>query len=215
MIAVGCVSSKTNNDLSQIISRLSLVRALSMASMQQGVEWLSAALAQLHDQQQDSPARRAAESALVSFRSQDSAWGVCLHILSTAPTTAADATNNNTHLLLFAAQTLRAKLNEQGSSLDTTHLEQLKQALLHRLLNPELTPLLRQLCLAVASLAALLPSWQAWLAPVCGSLPWRNAVQLLHDVAEEACSDWRHVAMPGELCACTLTADVLLACIDF
>lgn len=148
----------------------------------------------LHSGDAATPAeqRRAAEAALLQFQKSDAAWVTCLQLLSQQQPAAA------ANLLLFSAQTLRAKVNEQGSSLSLTHLEQLKQTVLQQLLQPGLpTALLRQLCLALASLAALLPAWQGWLQPVGSSLPWRNAVQLLHDVAEEGSSDWRHVTVPG------------------
>lgn len=147
----------------------------------------------LHSGDATTPAeqRRAAEAALLQFQQSEAAWTTCLRLLSQQKTAAAN-------VLLFAAQTLRTKINEQGSSLSPPHLDQLKHTVLQQLLQPRLpTALLRQLCLALASLAALLPAWQGWLQPVGSSLPWRNAVQLLHDVAEEGSSDWRHVTVPG------------------
>jgi len=161
------------------------------------IQWLEAALAQLHTNGSvQTDQRKAAECALLQFQQSDAAWALCLHLLaSTAPVSSTAATPN---LLVFAAQTLRSKINESGSSLPDTHKEQLKQTLLQQLLVPNMpTPLLRQLCLALASLSALLPQWDNWLQPVAASLPWPNAVQLLHDVAEEGSSDWRHVTVPG------------------
>lgn len=163
------------------------------------VHWLSGALTQLHWPDAASPEQhKAAEVALLQFQRSDAAWTLCLHLLHPDQQNSSTAAPPN--LLLFAAQTLRTKINEQGSSLDGQHLDQLKQTLLQQLLNPDLpTALLRQLCLAVASLAALLPGWQGWVQHVGPSLPWRNAIQLLHDVAEEGSSDWRHVTVPGEM----------------
>lgn len=170
-------------------------------------QWLEAALAQLHSCTGSVTAddhRRAAEAALLQFRRSDAAWSLCLHLLSSsaAPAAGLGPVTTTPNLLLFAAQTLRGKINEQGSSLPDTHKEQLKQTLLQLLLNPGIPPLvLRQVCLALAALASLLPQWDHWLQPVGASLPWRNAVQLLHDTAEEGSSNWRHVAVPG---ACTV-----------
>lgn len=174
------------------------------------IQWLESALAQLHTNgtPEHTEQRKAAECALLQFQRSDAAWALCLHLLSgTAPVSSAAATPN---LLVFAAQTLRTKINESGFSLPDTHKEQLKQTLLQQLLVPNMpTPLLRQLCLALASLSALLPKWDDWLQPVGASLPWPNAVQLLHDVAEEGSSDWRHVIVPGAACA----GDTEAACV--
>lgn len=166
------------------------------APLGEPLEWLPAALSCLHSGDATTPAeqRRVAEAALLQFQQSESAWATCLQLLSQQQQQTATAAN----LLLFSAQTLRTKIHQQGSSLSPAHLDQLKQTLLQQLLQPGLpTALLRQLCLALASLAALLPGWQGWLQPVGSSLPWRNAVQLLHDVAEEGSSDWRHVTVPG------------------
>jgi hypothetical protein len=163
------------------------------------VDWLSAALSQLHSADiANGEQRRAAEAALLQFQRSDAAWALVLHLLG-APAQQQQHQTHHPNLLLFAAQTLRTKINEQGSRLAPEHLQQLQKTLLQLLLEPSLpTALLRQCCLCVASLAALMPGWQDWLQPVGASLPWCNAVQLLHDVAEEGSSDWRHVTVPGK-----------------
>lgn len=157
------------------------------------LQWLEAALSALHSPNHDTQQRKAAEAALVAWQRTDPAWILCLHLLQHP------YHPNSVNLLLFAAQTLRTKINEQGARLPAEHLTQLKNSLLQKLLDQALpTALLRQLCLAVASCVALLPSCSKdWLQAAGASLPMRNAVQLLHDVAEEGSSDWRHVIVPG------------------
>lgn len=172
--------------------------AEAQAQLAAAVDWLSAALSQLHSADIASvEQRRAAETALLQFQRSDAAWTLVLHLLGNPAQQQQQQPHHN--LLLFAAQTLRTKINEQGSRLAAEHLQQLQKTLLQLLLDSSLpTALLRQCCLCVASLAALMPGWQDWLQPVGASLPWRNAVQLLHDVAEEGSSDWRHITVPGK-----------------
>lgn len=180
--------------------------------MEPSLQWLAGALDQLHSLAGASfEQQRASDAALLQFQRSDAAWGMCLHLLTDHSYSAGD-NPKPANLLWFAAQTLRTKVNEQGSNLSPVHLEQLKQCLLQQLMRPDLpTPLLKQLCLTLASTAALLPSWEAWLQPVGSSLPWRNAVQLLHEVAEEGISDWRHVLLSGGLCVCGSAAVILQA----
>jgi hypothetical protein len=163
----------------------------------EAITWLEAALSQLHSAEHASvEQRKAAEVALLQFQRSDGAWSLSLHLLQHSQQTCTSGSASN--LLLFAAQTLRTKINEQGSSLTPDHSELLKQAILQQLMNPAVqTAVLRQLCLALASLAALMPDWGSWLQSVGVTLPLRNAVQLLLDVAEEGSSDWRHVTVPG------------------
>jgi hypothetical protein len=158
------------------------------------LQWLEAALSALHSPTHDTQQRKAAEAALVAWQRTDPAWILCLHLFQHP------YHPNSVNLLLFAAQTLRTKINDQGARLSAEHLTQLKSSLLQKLLDPVLpTAFLRQLCLAVASCVALLPSCSKdWLQAAGASLPMRNAVQLLHDVAEEGSSDWRHVIVPGK-----------------
>lgn len=165
--------------------------------LSEAITWLEAALSHLHSAEHASvEQRKAAEVALLQFQRSDAAWSLCLHLLQHSQQTCTSSSASN--LLLFAAQTLRTKVNEQGSTLAPDHSELLKQAILQQLMNPALqTAVLRQLCLALASLAALLPDWGSWLQSVGVTLPLRNAVQLLLDVAEEGSSDWRHVTVPG------------------
>jgi hypothetical protein len=133
---------------------------------------------------------KAAEQLLLRFRSSEAAWAACLQALKT-PNTPAE-------VLLFAAQTLKCKVNECGAGVQSVHLQQLLVELLSQLSENRLpSQLVRQLCLTIAGLAALLPGWDGLMDAVQAKLPVQHAVELLQTVAEEGSSDWHHVILPG------------------
>eukprot|EP00775_Hariotina_reticulata_P011810 gene11810-11954_t len=133
---------------------------------------------------------KAAEQLLLRFRSSEGAWTACLQAFRTANTPA--------EVLLFAAQTLKCKVNESGAGVPPVHLHQLLDELLVQLSVSSLpSQLVRQLCLTAAGLAALLPGWGSLIDAVKGKLPLPHAVELLQAIAEEGGSEWHHVILPG------------------
>ncbi|WIA33204.1 hypothetical protein OEZ86_006350 [Tetradesmus obliquus] len=84
--------------------------------------------------------------------------------------------------------------------MEQAQLQQLRDLLLQQLSKPpsHVAPaVLRQLCLALADLAALLPAWADVITTAHTQLPQWHCIELLHSIAEEGCSDWRHVNVPG------------------
>lgn len=153
---------------------------------------LEAAIRALNETDLTPERRKAAESVLLVFREQDIAWSAALSLLEhghPAP-----------ELVLYAAQTIRFKVVEHASRLSPAQLEELRVLLLQQLCRQHvLGPVLRQLCLATAALAALLPSWVPVEAATTLQLPLNNGIELLTSVAEEGCGSWRHVVLPGDI----------------
>ncbi|WIA13057.1 hypothetical protein OEZ85_006663 [Tetradesmus obliquus] len=84
--------------------------------------------------------------------------------------------------------------------MEQTQLQQLRHLLLQQLRKPpaHVAPaVLRQLCLALADLVALLPAWADVITTAHTQLPQWHCIELLHSIAEEGSSDWRHVNVPG------------------
>jgi hypothetical protein len=158
-----------------------------------GLEELEAALKDLNNHLLPPDHRRATERALLAWRQQDAAWAIAVQLLGSSA---------SPDLVLFAAQTLRYKINEQASSMEQAQLQQLRDLLLQHLSKPAAhaaPAVLRQTCLALADLAALLPGWEDVIGTAHARLPQLHCVELLHSIADEGSSDWRHVHMPGAM----------------
>jgi HPt (histidine-containing phosphotransfer) domain-containing protein len=137
--------------------------------------------------------RKATEIALLAWRQQDAAWTTAHQLLGSSA---------SPELVLFAAQTLRFKINEQAATMEQSQLQQLRDLLIQQLAKPppHVAPLvLRQLCLALAGLAALLPAWTDVVEAAHTQLPQWHCLELLHSIAEDGSSDWRHVNVPGAI----------------
>lgn len=155
------------------------------------LEEIEAALQDVNNPSLPLDRRRATEKALLAWRQQDAAWAIAYQLLESA---------SSPDLVLFAAQTLRYKINEQACSMEQTQLQQLRHLLLQQLRKPpaHVAPaVLRQLCLALADLVALLPAWADVITTAHTQLPQWHCIELLHSIAEEGSSDWRHVNVPG------------------
>jgi HPt (histidine-containing phosphotransfer) domain-containing protein len=135
--------------------------------------------------------RKATERALLAWRQQDAAWTTAHQLLGSSA---------SPELVLFAAQTLRFKVTEQAATMEQSQLQQLRDLLFQQLTKPppHVAPLvLCQLCLALADLAALSPAWTDVVEAAHAQLPQWHCIELLHSIAEEGSSDWRHVNVPG------------------
>jgi len=129
-----------------------------------------------------------AQQWLLGYRDTVDAWAVSLRALSQP---------GPPPVQLYAAQTLRYKLNVQGHILSAPELVQLRDQLLHLLAaRPASGPVASQLCLALVSLALLLPEWQDMVAVAWRHLAPGMAALLLQLTAEEAAGDMRHITPP-------------------
>lgn len=156
--------------------------------------------------------RRVVEQWLLAFRGSQQAWLVCLQCLQHCLDPA---------VRLFAAQTLRHKVNQEGSRLPQDQLLLLRQHLLQHIAwsptqqqhpqpqqeghqrhadegVPMQPALLQQLCLALCSVTWLLPAWADVPASLHGWLPFVHELTLLQLLAEEAATDLRHVTPPQQ-----------------
>jgi hypothetical protein len=172
----------------------------SMQHSPSRLEEIEAALQELNNSSLLLDRRRATERALLAWRQQDAAWAIAFQLLESS---------SSSDLLLFAAQTLRYKINEQGSSMEQAQLQQLRDLLLQQLSKPPVhaaPAVLRQTCLALADLSSLLPAWADVIGTAHSQLPQWHCIELLHGIAEEGSSDWRHINVPGAVLQYNSTA---------
>jgi hypothetical protein len=139
------------------------------------------ALSQLHHHDVTPVQRRQAEKYLIAFRSSDNAWGLCLTL----------AAHSDLFVQLFAAQTLRHKLRQQGYALQQEQLQQLRHMLLQSVVAVAVVkPLLaRQLCSALSALALIEGSWTTVINDLAAALPLEQQLTFLQLLAEDAASD--------------------------
>jgi hypothetical protein len=163
----------------------------SMQHSSVSLEEIEAALQDINNPNLQLDRRKATERALLAWRQQDAAWTTAHQLLGSSA---------SPDLVLFAAQTLRFKIIEQAANLEQSQLLQLRDLLNRQLTKPptHMAPqALRQVCLALADLAALLPAWTDVIETAQTQLPQWHCIELLQSIAEEGSSDWRHVNVPG------------------
>lgn len=167
----------------------------SLSSMLATLEQGRLALSTINSGNSTYDDRKSAEAVLSGLRSQRSSLGLAVQVLQQ------QFTPHQQDFAIFCAQTVRLRLCVDSCFLDGSQRLQLRQLLVgHLSRSPSATPmsLTRQICLSLAALAAVDPSYNILSEVPTVQLPLQNAVELLQLLAEEGCSDWRHVVLPGE-----------------
>lgn len=153
--------------------------------------------------------RRAAEAVLTHFQSQRSSLGLAVQVLQQ------QYSSHLQELALFCAQTIRHIICKHGYLLDQHERAQLRHLLVGPLTGVTPLALTRQICLSLAALAAVDSSYNIISEIASTQLPHPNAVELLQQLAEEACSDLRHVALPGGPDVAALCSNLTFASYEY
>lgn len=162
--------------------------------MVEGIEHLNLALCALNSSNTSKEDRTAFEGVLSNFRSQRSSLGAAVQILQL---------QRNPHhldLAVFAAQTIRHRVCEDAFSLKEPERQQLRHLFISYLTtSPGVhnTAVLRQVCICLATLAAVESAGDIVTESTTWQLPLQHHIELFQLLAEEGCSDWRHVNVPG------------------
>ncbi|ORZ41652.1 armadillo-type protein [Catenaria anguillulae PL171] len=107
----------------------------------------------------DEVTRQSAAKWLEDFERKDEAWNVALTVLTAPP----GQSNSSDPARIFASQVIRHKVVRDLYKLPEEHVTQLRNTILDTLTSPAhplLTPIVTQLCLALAEMAIHVQSWQ-------------------------------------------------------